>query len=173
MRLKTLPKITIQSMGCTARASTSVGSRSNFFSSIAAIAAVCSKNAGMAGGSTETASSASGLADIAVISFLLDRAPAEMNENVIEMSASGPTCVLRSTGVPTAATLPRCMMANESHSSSASSMACVVIKTVMRYFWRNSINRSQTVRRATGSSPTVGSSRNKTVGPMEHRLRDL
>ena len=54
-----------------------------------------------------------------------------MNEDIVERGASGPTAALSSAGLPTAATLPRCRMASESQSSSASSMPCVVIRTVM------------------------------------------
>src|SRR5260370_8576317 len=84
MRLKTFPKMTIQSTGWTARVRTSVGSRMSFLSSISAMAAVCWKNAKTAGGSAEAANGTARGADVTVISLLLNCAPAEMNENVVE-----------------------------------------------------------------------------------------
>src|SRR5215471_20212694 len=87
MRLKTFPKTTIQSTGCTARAKTSVGSRISFFSSISAMAAVCWKKANTAGGSAETANCTPGRADVTIASLLLNGAPAVVNENVFERGA--------------------------------------------------------------------------------------
>src|SRR5579872_4355012 len=85
-RLKTPPKTTSQSTGCTARARTSVGSRTIFFTSISAIASVCSRKLQMAGasGSAKAFSCAPDLADMAVSSLFLEFAPAVMRKNVVE-----------------------------------------------------------------------------------------
>src|SRR5260370_37988442 len=56
----------------------------SFLSSISAMAAVCWKNAKTAGGSAEAANGTARGADVTVISLLLNSAPAEMNENVVE-----------------------------------------------------------------------------------------
>src|SRR5260370_40538716 len=56
----------------------------SFLSSISAMAAVCWKNAKTAGGSAEAANGTARGADVTGISLLLNSAPAEMNENVVE-----------------------------------------------------------------------------------------
>ncbi len=59
---------------------------------------------------------------------------------------------------------PRCIIAMVSHSSSASSMSWVVIRIVVPNRSRSPRRGSHTMCRATGSRPTVGSSRNRTAG---------
>src|ERR1700730_8389214 len=83
-RLKTSPNTTSQSTGCTARASTSVGSRITFSSSTWAMAALSLKKSRNADDSAEAISCASGLADVTIISFLLYGAPAVMREDIVE-----------------------------------------------------------------------------------------
>src|ERR1700674_2886724 len=92
MRLKTLPNTTIQRIGWTARARTSVGSRISFFNSISAMASVCWKKLKTAEDSAEAASCVSCVADVTIISFLLDYAPAVMYEDVLESSVWPDAC---------------------------------------------------------------------------------
>jgi hypothetical protein len=56
------------------------------------------------------------------------------------------------------------MKASSSHSVSASSMSCVVIRIVVPSSSRSWRMRCHTPWRAAGSSPTVGSSRHSTGG---------
>src|SRR4051794_26965891 len=83
-RLKTPPKITSHRIGCTARARTSVGSRTSFLNSTSATAAVAPKNSRTGERSAETTGSAAGLTDIAIISLLLNGCAGKMDEHILE-----------------------------------------------------------------------------------------
>src|SRR4051812_39022177 len=84
MRLNTPPKITSHKIGCTARARTSVGSRTSFLNSTSATAAVAPKNSRMGEGSAETTGSTAGLTDIAIISLLLNTRTGKMDEHIFQ-----------------------------------------------------------------------------------------
>ena len=74
-----------------------------------------------------------------------------------------PICALSRPGVSSATIRPSSMIPTRLASWSASSRYCVVRKTVVPSPFRSSTS-SQIVRRLTGSSPVVGSSRNSTRG---------
>ena len=74
-----------------------------------------------------------------------------------------PICAFSAAGVPSAAILPSSMIPTRSASWSASSRYCVVRNTVVPSSFRRRTS-SQIAMRLTGSSPVVGSSRNRTLG---------
>src|SRR5438105_7666263 len=84
MRLKTWPKTAIHNTGWTARAKSSVGSRSSFLSSISATAPVWRKKSSTAEESSETASDIPCAADVTIASLLLQRAATVMHEDIVE-----------------------------------------------------------------------------------------
>ena len=89
---------------------------------------------------------------------------ASADEPNCSSTTSSPTSRLRSLGVPCATILPLLMMAISSARRSASSRYCVVRKIVMP---KSSLRRrtsSQIAARLAGSSPVVGSSRNRMRG---------
>src|SRR5207249_662784 len=97
---------------------------------------------------------------------LPDRAPAEGADVASETASSRcgrPTWAFNAPGVPSAAISPASMIPTRSASWSASSRYWVVRKTVVpsTLSFRTS---SQIARRLIGSSPVVGSSRNRTRG---------
>src|SRR5580704_7246094 len=85
-RLNTCPKTTSQSVGCTARVNNSVGSRSSFFISTSAMAALSEKTLKTrdADASREAAGNVACALDVAIISSLVNRAAAVVREHVVE-----------------------------------------------------------------------------------------
>src|SRR5580693_5426569 len=83
-RLNTCPKTTSQSVGCTARVNNSVGSRSSFFISTSAIAALSAIVLKMADCSAETLGNVACALDVAIISSLVNRAAAVMCKHIVE-----------------------------------------------------------------------------------------
>src|SRR5580704_1009095 len=82
--LKTLRKITSHESGCTARVNISVGSRSSFFNSTCAMAAVSLKNATMLEGSAKAAGCGTCAADVTVVTSFLHRASGILHKNIVE-----------------------------------------------------------------------------------------
>src|SRR5262245_4245426 len=81
----------------------------------------------------------------------------------IYSTLAGGNSFFRSASVPLAIIFPSCRMAIRLASCSASSKYCVVRKTVVPLL-ASSLTVFQTSRRASGSSPVVGSSRKMSCG---------
>src|SRR5579862_5591069 len=84
-RLNTCPKTAIHRTGWTARARTSVGSRRSFLSSILATAEVSRKKSRIPEDSPEATNCVPSAADVTIAPFLLQRASAVANEDVVQV----------------------------------------------------------------------------------------